>query len=47
MGGRNDIDPRRSGLRIASMSILPPASLLQETSLNAKGEQLPMCRLWR
>jgi hypothetical protein len=39
MGGRNDIEP-------TGMSVSPAVrEPLQETSLNAKGEQLSMCRL--
>ena len=45
MASRNDVDRRRSDVRLASVSVRLPASLLQETSPHAKGEQLRMCCL--
>jgi hypothetical protein len=46
MGGRNEIEPRRSHVRpAASVSAWLLSSLRQEPNLDAKGEQLLLSRL--
>jgi len=45
MDGRNEIKSLRSNVQLGLASIRLSVRLLQETSPNAKGEQLQMCCL--
>ena len=47
MGCWNEIEPRRSDVRPASVSLRLLVSIRQEPHLNAEGEQLLLCRLSR
>lgn len=47
MGCWNEIEPRRSDVRPASVSLRLLVSLRQEPHLNGEGEQLLLCRLSR